>query len=729
MLSPDGILETHVRDLEAHWGCALSVRGNAFELPKMAATSPSEWESIDLYKLRESCKTYVQTVCNVRSVPTPMVDAVLTDNVAKRAPFLHGNQIDVVARMILKELTSVTKDIFLSLGNYWLSFISMNLFSFDNPPCGASGGILWGDTGVGKTVQTCALIAATNKMKTLIVCPAKLVKQWQSEIRRFIPDQRLHVMYGAAAAFDESADVILTSYNTLINRLGVLDVHWDRLVMDEGAEVGYSTVAFRFLVQIQARRRWVLTATPLSKKNTMDHFHVLCWLIGIKDEKEPDYRFFHNTMFFESSVLPNREGNMFMIDTSDTTLVHRICERVQHWGRRKSIAAVCEYPGCPVSMRKALAYTSGRNFLQRASHDPYVNLASGLFLSMCIRQRQTDVTYRIVENRHPVRLRDDYLQMLQRVRSWWGYTKNLVALGIMRGALNFETSEETLINLLNPLRPSSMRLMRDGSRVNIDVFEGSQEEVLRHMGNTTFAASQLDEADTFTCPICLEDIPVYEDGARNRNLVFSQCAHPFCREHGMGFFMSARRCWCRHSFQTNRPVLYCVTGATGENSQRGPVPAQVRDVGVRTAKIEKACEVINGHLSEGRQVVVFCANDKSCHDLHAIVGRGKVVAGTTPIHAKQKLFGQFQSGEVHILFTTPRSSSTGINLQAASAIVFADPCVFDAERKQCIGRVARIGQASSHIYIDTVYAENTCEEIFPLVNNNYLWTHINFYRY
>ena len=78
--------------------------------------------------------------------------------------------------------------------------------------------------------------------------------------------------------------------------MAVLDVEWDRLMADEGAEIGCSTSAFKFLIRISAKRRWVLTATPLSKKNTMDHFHVLCSLIGIKDEVAPDYRYFNNTM-------------------------------------------------------------------------------------------------------------------------------------------------------------------------------------------------------------------------------------------------------------------------------------------------------------------------------------------------------------------------------------------------------------------------------------------------
>lgn len=732
MIRPDGVIQTHIEALEQHWGCALRAKGNTFELPQMdRALSPSEWESLDIFRLRESCKTYVERLrdADMSDMQDPL-DFALIENVVKLAPFLLDTQVDSVARMVLKEMTVVAKDFFIPVHGHWLAFASLNVFKFSNPPCRVAGGILWGDTGVGKTAQTCALIACTNKMKTLVVCPPKIVKQWEGEIKRFIPDKRLFVLYGNVNGdCMGGADVVLTSYNTLVHRHAMCaSIEWDRLVMDEGAEIGKTTACYRSLVSIRAARRWILTATPLGKRGTMDHLHVVCSLIGLKDTVQPDFRFLYDSMLMEP-LIAGRDGNLHMVPTTNEDLLQRINDRVPKWAKRKSIAVVGDFPGAPTTIRTALAYTSGRSFMnnRRVHHDPCVRLASGLFTNMCIRQVQSNVSYRVVQTRHPVELPYDYLNMIQRVRYWWGHAKNLVALGIMRSALNFEVSEETLMNLLTPLRPSSQRVLRDGTRVNVGVFEGTKEEVCQKMRASTFVRSQLECADNFTCPICLEEVPVSsEAGTRNPNLVFSQCGHPFCREHGVGYFMSARACWCRKSFDPALPVLFSVTDGSVESGPPQHIVSPVQNPGQRTAKIEKSKEVIEGHLAAGRQVVVFCANDKSCNDLRYIMQRGRVLAGSTPIRVKQKLFTEFQSGSVDVLFTTPKSSSTGINLQSASAIVFADPCVFEAERKQCVGRVARYGQTSPCVYIDTIYASNTCEEMFPLQNNNYLWSHIDF---
>ena len=121
------------------------------------------------------------------------------------------------------------------------------------------------------------------------------------------------------------------------------------------------------------------------------------------------------------NLLPEREGTMHMIENSQSDLVDRISERCcmgssYWWSCVNTLGAL--FP-CARHCRTHLVETFTMHFTRSA-----VTLAGGIFASLCIRQRQSDVTYRIIENTHPVQLPTEYRQMIQRVRNWWGYTKS-----------------------------------------------------------------------------------------------------------------------------------------------------------------------------------------------------------------------------------------------------------------------------------------------------------------
>ena len=74
--------------------------------------------------------------------------------------------------------------------------------------------------GLGKTLQVIAFLM-TERHRTLIVCPASLVYNWQSEIERFAPGLHPVMVTGDAASrkrlVEESTDmdILITSYDLL----------------------------------------------------------------------------------------------------------------------------------------------------------------------------------------------------------------------------------------------------------------------------------------------------------------------------------------------------------------------------------------------------------------------------------------------------------------------------------------------------------------------------------
>ena len=103
--------------------------------------------------------------------------------------------------------------------------------------------LLADDMGLGKTVQALAFLATTAAYPAIIVAPPHLLRNWQSEITRFInPDGRLrvHVIKGLKPYPLPEADIYLTHYLLLRGWKDVLP------------ECGFKTVIFD---EIQELRR------------------------------------------------------------------------------------------------------------------------------------------------------------------------------------------------------------------------------------------------------------------------------------------------------------------------------------------------------------------------------------------------------------------------------------------------------------------------------------------
>ncbi|OYP21333.1 hypothetical protein CG709_08060 [Lachnotalea glycerini] len=90
------------------------------------------------------------------------------------------------------------------------------------------GGILADDMGLGKTLQIIALLLSQKeeaKTPSLIVCPASLIYNWESELEKFSPELKKCIVAGTARErkkliqeYDQY-DVLVTSYDLLKREL------------------------------------------------------------------------------------------------------------------------------------------------------------------------------------------------------------------------------------------------------------------------------------------------------------------------------------------------------------------------------------------------------------------------------------------------------------------------------------------------------------------------------
>ncbi len=154
------------------------------------------------------------------------------------------------------------------------------------------GGILADEMGLGKTIQIIALLLDEKRQgggRTLIVCPASLVYNWENEIVRFAPElsvaaaavrfapelsvaaaagsqgEREQLFERLSAEKDGGTDVVITSYDLLKRDLAFyrsMDFRYQ--IIDEAQYIkNAATQASRAVKSISARARFALTGTPM----------------------------------------------------------------------------------------------------------------------------------------------------------------------------------------------------------------------------------------------------------------------------------------------------------------------------------------------------------------------------------------------------------------------------------------------------------------------------------
>lgn len=160
------------------------------------------------------------------------------------------------------------------------------------------GGILADDMGLGKTLQSIAyLLSVIEGNKHLIVAPASLIYNWQSEWDKFAPGVKTAVISGTpeereAILNGEDACIFVTSYSTLRQDIELYqDKQFHTLILDEAQFIkNYTTKAASAVRKIRATRKFALSGTPI--ENSVDELWGIFQAIlpglfpGLKDFKK-----------------------------------------------------------------------------------------------------------------------------------------------------------------------------------------------------------------------------------------------------------------------------------------------------------------------------------------------------------------------------------------------------------------------------------------------------------
>ena len=145
------------------------------------------------------------------------------------------------------------------------------------------GACLADDMGLGKTIQVISLLLvlkrqdAGNARPSLLVAPASLLGNWASEMERFAPDLKVRIAHPSAMTTAEfkaltaesvsGADLVITTYGTLLRAPWMSETTWRLAVLDEAQAIknpgARQTQAVKAL---KASARVALTGTPVENR-------------------------------------------------------------------------------------------------------------------------------------------------------------------------------------------------------------------------------------------------------------------------------------------------------------------------------------------------------------------------------------------------------------------------------------------------------------------------------
>lgn len=200
------------------------------------------------------------------------------------------------------------------------------------------GGILADDMGLGKTLQVITYLQSEWEEKGrgqrphLIVCPASLVYNWESELERFAPELPVRVIAGSAAerkreiSAIENGDVCITSYELLRRDITAYEAQiFGCQVIDEAQYIkNHGTQSSKAVKLIRASFRLALTGTPIENR--------LSELWSIFDYLMPGFLFGYERF--------RKELEIPVVQVGDDAVIQRLRKMIQPFVLRRLKADV-----------------------------------------------------------------------------------------------------------------------------------------------------------------------------------------------------------------------------------------------------------------------------------------------------------------------------------------------------------------------------------------------------
>lgn len=563
-----------------------------------------------------------------------------------------------------------------------------------------NGGILAQCVGSGKTFTTIQLIHSMNQHKlwrsqhknnkTLVVVPTSMIGAWCNEFKKWTPDININVYHGNRRKLHDDTDVYITTYRIICHELSpdafnttdFSNIVWRRVVLDEGHMIrNIHGKTFKSMMNIKMEKtstKWVLTATPIVK-SMMDMAAYYSFL------------------------------QIYPFDTLACS--YRSC-----WSTMWALASYSEsYPqiaGLLKQLNKSVMFYQNKTTISRIS-DIFKPIVSDEHIMLQPSEKHKKLLETLFE------MTKKRFEMVP-----WTHMTKLKWLGWLRRAA-IDPNFVPVAAFGTPMEKKSSSGM-SVTRTHLDNLVPSLKSVSEEFGKNVL--NNLVNKDS-KCPVCLDviDCPTV-----------TACGHIFCSECINLAFSNqnghVKVCPCCRS-QLQNSILHEVDMQPITSSEKSQ-SVIMDDILVGASEVLKETlddleslkkesnpkndKIIEWIQSNNQKVIIFTGYKKGVKSISETLRQNdigySIIDGSMSIKQRNKAIESFQQDEnVRVFILSKRCASTGISLTAASTIIFYEPCINKSHRKQCIGRIERIGQQSKQLKIITLAMANSIEE--KLVEN------------
>lgn len=167
---------------------------------------------------------------------------------------------------------------------------------------------------------------------------------------------------------------------------------------------------------------------------------------------------------------------------------------------------------------------------------------------------------------------------------------------------------------------------------------------------------------------------------------------------------------------------WCVLSAAEQSMYREAVASgnlmAIRQVSWQMEKLEdsskamRLLEICNAAKEQGRKVIVFSFFRNTLNKVRALLGDRclEMISGDISPARRQEIVDEFnQAQEGAVLVSQVQAGGTGLNIQAASVIVFCEPQLTPAIENQAVSRAYRMGQTRD-VLVHRLLADDTIDE-------------------
>lgn len=139
-----------------------------------------------------------------------------------------------------------------------------------------------------------------------------------------------------------------------------------------------------------------------------------------------------------------------------------------------------------------------------------------------------------------------------------------------------------------------------------------------------------------------------------------------------------------------------------------------------STKAMRLKEICENAEEQGRKVIVFSFFRNTLDKVHKLLGERclETISGDISPNRRQEIVDEFNKAkEGAVLVSQVQAGGTGLNIQAASVVIFCEPQLTPAIENQAIARAYRMGQTSD-VLVHRLLADDTIDERMLLLLSN-----------